>query len=219
MTDSAPSPGEPRRLHPATLIARWLKIVPQLAAGGIAIAASAADRGLQNFLMFAGIGMLAAAGFALLHWWRFTYAIGPREIVIEKGLLNRQRRVIPFDRVQDVAIEQRLLARIFGTAKVKIETGGSASDEGNLDMIGIGDAHALRDLVRRGGAVAPASTAAQAPHERWTRTLPSPPIAIATRRSRRRSVTRSGSARPVESNRVCAPSTPPASAWVPSAQS
>ncbi len=165
MTDVAPSSVEPRRLHPATLVARWLKIVPQLAAGGVAIAASAAGRGLQNFLIFAGIGMIAAAAFALLYWWRFTYAIGAREIVIEKGLLNRQRRVIPFDRVQDVAIEQRLLARLFGTAKVKIETGGSAADEGSLDMIGIGDAHALRDLVRRGGASAAQGPEAVTPPE------------------------------------------------------
>ena len=152
MTDAAQAIGEPRRLHPATLIARWLKIVPQLIVGGVAIAASAAERGLLGFLIFAGIGMIAAAAFALLFWWRFTYAIGAGEIVIEKGLLHRQRRVIPFDRIQDIAIEQRLLARIFGTARVRIETGGSASDEGNLDMISVADAHGLRDLIRRGAA-------------------------------------------------------------------
>ena len=67
-------------------------------------------------------------------------------------MFQRQRRVIPFDRVQDIAIERGLLARLFGTARVKIETGGAAKDEGELDMIALADAHALRDQIRRGAA-------------------------------------------------------------------
>ena len=85
------------------------------------------------------------------------------EIVIERGVFHRQRRIIPFSRVQDVAIEQRLLARLFGTAKVKIETGGSAADEGHLDMIALADAHALRDLSAAATAMPTAPTAAGEP--------------------------------------------------------
>jgi putative membrane protein len=146
-----------RRLHPATLIVRWLKIVPQLATAGVALAVGARSRGYISLLVFVALAAVAAAAFAFLYWWRFRYTIGPGEIVIEKGLLHRQRRVIPFDRVQDIAIEQRLLARLFGTAKVKIETGGAARDEGNLDMIAIADARALRDRVRHGPQAAAAA--------------------------------------------------------------
>jgi putative membrane protein len=143
-----------RRLHPATLVVRWLKMAPQLATAGVAMAVSARNRGYTSFLVFFALAAIVAAGFAFLYWWRFRYTIGDAEIVIEKGLLNRQRRVIPFDRVQDIAIEQRLLARLFGTARVKIETGGAAKDEGNLDMIALADARALRDRVRHGAAAA-----------------------------------------------------------------
>jgi putative membrane protein len=157
----AASLGPARRLHPATLIARWLKIVPQLIAGAVALSVSAMRDGrFLSLFIFAIVAMAFAGLMAFLLWWRFTYRIGPREIVIEKGLLQRQRRVIPFDRVQDVSIEQRLLARLFGTARVRIETGGSASDEGNLDMIALDDAHTLRDLVRRGGVPRPVETEA-----------------------------------------------------------
>jgi putative membrane protein len=154
---------EPRRLHPATLIVRWLKIVPQMLAAGIGIAAAGREGGFDRFLWFAAIMLAVGAVFALIFWWRFTYAVGPGEIVIEKGLLQRQRRVIPFDRVQDIAIEQRLLARLFGTAKVRIETGGAAKDEGNLDMIALADAHALRDKIRRGAAAAAAEEVVEEP--------------------------------------------------------
>jgi putative membrane protein len=147
--------GEPQRLHPATLIARWLRIVPQMVIGGVGIAASAAERGLDRFMLFAGVAMGIGALFVVLAWWRFTFTVGDGEVVIEKGIVQRQRRVIPFDRIQDIAIEQRLLARLFGTAKVRLETGGSAADEGNLDMIALDEAEALRDRIRRGRAAAP----------------------------------------------------------------
>lgn len=146
--------GTQSHLHPATLIARWLKVVPQMLIGGIGIAASGAERGLDRFLMFAGVAMGIGAVFVVLAWWRFTFTVGDGEVVIEKGIVQRQRRVIPFDRIQDIAIEQRLLARLFGTAKVKLETGGSAADEGSLDMIGLDEARALRDRIRRGKALA-----------------------------------------------------------------
>ena len=147
---------EARRLHPATLIVRWLKLIPQMLGGGIALAAAGRDEGFAGFLWFAAVALGIGGAFVLLAWWRFTYRIGEGEIVIEKGIFQRQRRVIPFDRVQDIAIEQRLLARLTGTAKVKIETGGAAKDEGNLDVIALADARALRDQVRQGPAAASA---------------------------------------------------------------
>jgi len=140
---------QPRRLHPATLFVRFVKIVPQMLGGGVAYGFATArespGRLLAIVLIAAGIGV----GLALLGWWRFSYTVGEDEIVIESGILRRQRRVIPYDRVQDVAIERRLLARLFGTARARIETGGSASDEGDLDMIALEDARALRDRLRR----------------------------------------------------------------------
>jgi putative membrane protein len=156
---------EPRRLHPATLIVRWLKIVPNMVFAGVGVGVAAREGGFGRFLIYAGIFALIGGLFAFLYWWRFRYTLGPGEIVIEKGLINRQRRVIPFDRVQDIAIEQKLLARLTGTAKVRIETGGAGKDEGDLDVIGLADAHALRDFIRHGaaeaGAEAPPAAAAE----------------------------------------------------------
>jgi len=145
VSDVAP---EPRRLHPATLIVRWLKIVPQVAAGVVAASIGLAREGLGIIILIAVAAALIGLLFAFLLWWRFRYTVRAREIVIESGLFHRQRRIIPYDRVQDIAIERRLLARLFGTARVRIETGGSAADEGNLDMIALADAQALRDHIR-----------------------------------------------------------------------
>lgn len=144
------------RLHPATILTKSLGLIPKAAAGSAGFAAIVAREGFARVLLFALAGMVLAFLFMALHWWRFRYGVGAREIVIEKGVLSRQRRVIPFDRVQDIALERGPLARLFGTARVRIETGGSKEDEGDLDMIGIADAHRMRDILRRYGRTAPA---------------------------------------------------------------
>jgi putative membrane protein len=112
-------------------------------------------------LIALGLLLVMVAG-ALIRWWRFTYEVREREIVIQQGLLSRQRRVIPFDRVRDIAIERPLLARLVGTAKVRIETGGAKGDEGVLDMIELEAAQTLRDAIRQSNLLAPAEGATNA---------------------------------------------------------
>jgi putative membrane protein len=153
--------GMSRRLHPASLISRSLQLLPQMLAGGAGYAAIIQREGFGRILIFAIIAAGIGFVFALLSWWRFRYTIGRDEIVIERGILHRQRRVIPFDRVQDIAIERPLLARLLGTAKVKIETGGSSTDEGHLDMILLDDAFTLRDKLRRWQGSAVSAEAAE----------------------------------------------------------
>jgi putative membrane protein len=155
---------EARRLHPASLIGRSLKVLPQTLAGGAGYAAVIAREGFGRILLFALIAAGIGFAVALLGWWRFRYTVGANEILIERGLVHRQRRVIPFDRVQDISIERPLLARLLGTARVKVETGGSGADEGTLDMIGLADAHALRDHIRHRHSGA-GSAAVEAPPE------------------------------------------------------
>lgn len=141
-----------RRLHPATLPIRAIRSLPQYALGLPAMVGVISEAQLKLLLLVALGGIAAAVGGAFLLWRSFSYGVGEREIVIESGILHRQRRVIPFDRIQDIDIEQGLLSRFFGTAKVKIETGGSAKNEGNLDSVALGEAHRLREALRRGQA-------------------------------------------------------------------
>ena len=145
----------PRRLHPISAVATSLKALPGAVIGMVGAFTVVAQRN-PGLAVLIAVGMLATMlGGALISWWRFTYEVREREIVIQRGLLSRQRRVIPFDRVRDIAIERPLLARLAGTAKVRIETGGKKGDEGLLDMIELEAAHLLRDSIRRSNLLAP----------------------------------------------------------------
>lgn len=148
-----------RRVHPATIPLRFAKEVPATVLALPAALAFMSDIGLASAL---AVGALIAVALLFLNWlaWRrFRYGVGAEEIVIESGILHRTRRVIPFDRVQDVDVERRPLQRLFGLAKVRIETGAGGKDEGVIDSVVLGEADRLREAVRawREGGAAPAA--------------------------------------------------------------
>lgn len=157
--------GTARRLHPLIPIVGMIRQLPEMAVPIIGVIALARDEGLGMVLPLVGVMLLAILAFQILAWWRFTYTLLPNEMYIESGIFSRNKRSIPWDRVQDVEIERGPLARIFGLAKVKLETGASGSDEGSLDSIALSDALALRDEIRarRGMAAAAPGEAEAAP--------------------------------------------------------
>ena len=148
-----------RRLHPSALAIRFIKKIPEFAVGLPALIGFTSDVGALYILPMIAAGASIAFGAALLGWLRFRYGVGEQDIVIESGIFQRQRRIIPFDRVQDIDIEQGLLARLFGTVTVRIETGGSGKDEGKLDAVDAAEAQWLRDVIRNRGAAQSAEVA------------------------------------------------------------
>lgn len=157
------------RLHPATLAIRAIERLPQLVLGLPAAAYFIGDSGIGVALLLAVIGLAASMLYAFVYWRRFTYWVGPEQLVIESGIVNRNRRTIPFDRIQDISLEQKLLARIFGVSIVRIETGSSGGDEGELDCVSRSEADHLRDRIRAyraGNAVSASVTDESALEER-----------------------------------------------------
>lgn len=149
---------QPRRLHPIVPVVSLIRQLPELLLPAAGVVAFSWDKGFGILLPAIGALLLVVLAFQVLAWWRFTYTLMPNEMYIESGVFSRNRRSIPWERVQDVEIERGPLARVLGLAKVKLQTGGSGSDEGLLDSIALTDAVALRDEIRarRGMAIAPA---------------------------------------------------------------
>lgn len=148
----------PRRLHPGTIALRIVAKAPQQVAGLIALVAATSRGGMWAML---GVVAALAVGAAVLSWarWRsFTYTLTDGVLVIADGIVHRKRRSIPFERIQDVSIDQKLLARPFGLARVRIETGGGEADEATLDSVTLAEAARLRAALRAAGS-GPASAA------------------------------------------------------------
>ncbi|MEM1132527.1 MAG: PH domain-containing protein [Pseudomonadota bacterium] len=139
------------RLHPLSLLLAVISILPRFAFGAIPLFFALREDGNIALLVAAGfiiIGSIIAMFFAWLKWSRFSFTLGDNEIRITSGVLSRNSRSIPYERVQDVNIEQNLLARILGLATVKLETGSGGGSDGALDAVLLERADAIRDTIR-----------------------------------------------------------------------
>lgn len=83
------------------------------------------------FLVF-GIFLVIVNGSFFLNRISFkkkAYAFRNHDVIYRSGLIATNTMVIPYNRVQHVALHEGFLSRYFGLAKVEIFTaGGSASD-------------------------------------------------------------------------------------------
>ena len=148
-----PSPavqaGAERRLHPLTLLLNLSRQVPQTIIGLVALRLSGPEELRPWVALMALLAILGMFGFEFYRWWRFSYRLEPEELRIASGVFSRNVRSIPYERIQDVNLEQGVFARILGLAKVRLETGSSGSgDEGALDSVDLAEAERLRDVIR-----------------------------------------------------------------------
>lgn len=166
-----------KRLHPMTLVQRVLVSLPALAF--VLLPALTTSNAESWFSLLLGlIYAFVALPAIVLQYLRFSYRITSKEIIIQSGVLTRKNRSIPIERVQNIQIEQTLLPRLTGTAKVKIETAGSTATEGVLEYVSLAEAHVIRRVIRsfkrqqvREASTEPDAENVAAPPEASTRPL------------------------------------------------
>lgn len=168
MNDSVPmEEADGHRLHVSGLVVGFVTGLPQLIFP--IFAAIFGVREAKNPQLVFGIivaVLLISLFFRWLAWMRFRYHVGDHDIRVEKGILNRTARSIPYDRIQDVSIEQKLFPRLMGLGEVKFETGGGDGDDAKLSFVTVNEANRLRALVRtRKADVMLAAGAAEVPDE------------------------------------------------------
>jgi putative membrane protein len=130
------------------------------------------DGGLLYVLPAIVLGIGLTFLFSWIAWRHFRYQIGDSDIRVERGLLSRTARSVPYERIQDVSLEQSLVPRLFGMVQVKFETGAGGKDELKIQYVTEAEGAALRETVRarKAGEFAIAGTP-EAPTEAEGRTL------------------------------------------------
>ena len=170
---------EPQRLHPLTLLLRVGASLPALVIILLPILRNPGSTENVTSLVLGVLYGVFALPAILLQYWRFSYRITPKQVVIQSGVLNRKNRSIPIERVQNIQIERNLVARLFGIAKVKLETAGSTSTEGSLEYVHQDEAQKIRQVVRsfqRGSQETEAAASADAEDAADTETLLDMPL-------------------------------------------
>lgn len=86
---------------------------------------------------------------AFLQYWFFRYRITDNSVLIREGVLKKIQLDIKFDRIQAISTQQNIIFRAFGLVSVKLDTAGSAKQEGHLPAVKTSLADALKERIRQ----------------------------------------------------------------------
>ena len=136
-----------RRLHPLTIFYRAIISLPAIAFP-LYLAISNQDTTEWFYIILAIVFGLIAFPFSFLSYYFFTFLIKNDEIIIKSGVLSRNQRNIPLERVQNVDISQNVIHQLLGIAKVEIQTAGGSNTEGLLEYVSKSDAEEIRNVIR-----------------------------------------------------------------------
>ena len=147
-----PTAGDARRTDGLSFAVRGVTMLGQLVLPlGFLALSIAKDEKMGALAFFAPIVIaIIAFNFAIAYasWRRFTYTVGEADIRVESGLLSRSARAVPYERIQDVSLEQKFLPRLLGLTEVRFETGAGGKDEITLRYLSEAEGERLRELVR-----------------------------------------------------------------------
>lgn len=150
---SASLRNEARRTDPKSFLVRGVAMLGQLVIPIVIASFTIFREGMARDLAFYFLPIVVLIlafnfGAAYLQWARLTYTVGEQDIRVESGILSRSARSVPYERIQDVSIEEPLIARLFGLVSVKFETGAGGGEDLSLAYLSKNEGERLRRLVR-----------------------------------------------------------------------
>lgn len=153
---SEPAPGAWQHLHPLSPVLR----------GGVALVGLVGYVATQQFNSLVGaqaddptqghrmIAVAVVAALAVLlvggSWvsWRVSrFRIGTHDVELRTGLLFRQHRQVPFDRIQAVDLSRPVLARLTGLSEVVVRSAGGRESHLKLAFLADAQAQELRERL------------------------------------------------------------------------
>lgn len=105
----------------------------------------------SNFGLQIGIGYCFVLVIALwlnrIAFRKKGFAFRNHDVIYRSGIISTNTMVIPYNRVQHVALHEGFVSRIFGLAKVEIFTAGGASSDLEIPGIAKEEAENIKQLL------------------------------------------------------------------------
>jgi membrane protein YdbS with pleckstrin-like domain len=103
----------------------------------------------QKPLLFGGLAVLFVLVLFLsrVSFRKKAYAFRQHDVIYRNGIIATNTMVIPYNRVQHVALHEGLVSRWFGLAKVEIFTAGGVSSDIEIPGIRKEEAENIKQLL------------------------------------------------------------------------
>ena len=85
--------------------------------------------------------------FSRISFKKKGFAFRTHDVLYRHGIIATNTLVIPYNRVQHVALHEGLLSRYFGLAKIEIFTAGGSSSDIHITGITKGQAESIKQLL------------------------------------------------------------------------
>jgi len=85
--------------------------------------------------------------FSLLSYRKKAFAFRNHDVIFKSGIISTNTMVIPYNRIQHVALHEGLVSRYFGLAKVEIFTAGGHSSDLEIPGIEKSQAEDIKQLL------------------------------------------------------------------------
>lgn len=94
------------------------------------------------------IGITVASAIrSIIAYFKFYYYVKGDELVIEKGIFQKTKLNVPFDRIQTVNFKENILHQFFNVVSLEIDTAGSKGNEFSITALKKDKAIAIREFL------------------------------------------------------------------------
>ena len=99
---------------------------------------------IARFLIVTVPMAVIAAVTGMWTWLALRFRVDGDDLVVETGLLRKNKRRIPLSRIQAIDVVRPLVTRVFALAEVRVELAGGEQSEISLRYLGHHSAKQLR---------------------------------------------------------------------------
>lgn len=154
-------PDQTYRLHPVSILFSIGASVKSLLIPGLLVLFFSKGSRYEAYFM---VLFIPSVIWGLLTYLYLRYSLARDEMVVQKGILYKNTRNIPYTRIQNIDLVQNPFHRFFRVAEVRIETASGTEPEAVLKVLSLKAVEELRICVFRERADGDAD-AREAPRE------------------------------------------------------
>lgn len=112
----------------------------------------------QQGWFVAGIALFATVG-TVVQYWFYRYWLEPDRIVVKSGILFKELRQVPYERIQNINIKSTVLHKLFKVVTVQIESASGSKPEAVIRVVSASQLADIQHAIKSNQTQDPASTA------------------------------------------------------------
>lgn len=102
----------------------------------------------ETYFGLAIIGISAVSAIrSIVSYFKFYYYVKNDELIIEKGIFQKTKLNVPFDRIQTINFKENIFHQLFNVVSLEIDTAGSKGNEFSITALKKDKAIAIREFL------------------------------------------------------------------------